>query len=133
MRTRTQGVLVFLGGFVVGATSFAALVGWHWKANFEDWYVLGVADQANVAHEIYSGRGDALAARIRQDLPHYVLVVDREFPDSRWATPALWLANDVYTESSMPVPPEIEEILGALPPKPPGCCKLPAPGERTGR
>jgi hypothetical protein len=95
--------------------------------------VLGVADQANVARDVYSGRGDALADRIRRDLPHYVLVVDREFPDSRWATPALWLAKDVYAESSTPVPREIEEILGALPPKRSGCCKLPAPGEGKGR
>jgi hypothetical protein len=128
-----RSVFTFLGGFLVGAVTLAALVGWHWKGNFENWYVLGVADQANVAREIYSGRGDALADRIRQDLPHYVLVVDREFPDSDWATPALWLANDVYAESSTPVPPEIEEILAAPPPKPPGCCNLPPAGERKGR
>ena len=68
MRPALRYGLTFFAGALTGAVLAGGFVGWHWNRNFVNWYVMGVADQANVAREIHSGRGRELAGRIMGDL-----------------------------------------------------------------
>ncbi len=118
MKPKWKLGLAFLAGVIVGGLASGFFVGWHWNRTFGDWYVTGVADQANVAREIYAGRSVQLADRIRSSLPQYVLAIDREFGTPESAHYALRLVRDVYEQSSSEMPEEIAGILGALPTRP---------------
>lgn len=122
-------LLAFSTGLVVGGLTSGFFAFWHWNRDFQDWYVTGVADQANVAREIYAGRSEQLADRIRESLPQYVLAIHREFrtPESSYA--ALRLVRDVYHGSSTEIPAEIAHILSGVPPSSPRSCPVPAPSE----
>jgi hypothetical protein len=81
-------VAVFFAGAVGGATAATILVGRAWQQQFASQYMIQVADQANVAREIYAGNAGELAERIRSGLPTYVKTIEVEFPraDQReWA------------------------------------------------
>lgn len=130
MRQRTKLVLVFIAGLVLGAVAAGALVGRHWMRSFADWYALGVAEQAGIAIEIHRGREAELAERVTAALPGYVVALDGELAGSPLAEQALWMVEEAYELSGTPVPPAIEGILDALPPKPPGCCRPPGLLER---
>ncbi len=130
MRAWFKLLVTFGAGAVLGAVTSGLLVGYHWEGQLADSYALGVADQANVAREIYAGRSSQLAARIVASLPQYVLALDREFNDAKWTQTALFMVQDVYRESGNEVPGEIRQILAALPPKPPSGCVFPPRGER---
>jgi hypothetical protein len=118
-------LLSFAAGAAVGGLASGLLALRYCESRLADSYALGVADQANVAREIYAGRSSQLAARIVDAMPQYVLALDREFSDAHWTQPALWLVQDVYKESGIEVPSEIRHVLAALPPKPPAGCELP--------
>jgi len=124
MSRRWLFAATFLGGVVVGAVGYSAFVGRHWQRNFSSWYVLGLADQANVAREIFSGRGPELAKRIEGSLPEYVRAVRREFGDDEGADWALWMVSDVYDAAGTPPPPELQVVFASLPPR--RSCKPPA-------
>ncbi|MCP4546591.1 MAG: hypothetical protein GY835_09025 [bacterium] len=130
MRAWFKLLVTFGAGAVLGAVASGLLVGSHWEGQFADSYALGVADQANVAREIYAGRSSQLAARIVDSLPQYVLALDREFNDAKWTQTALFMVQDVYRESGNEVPGEIRQILAALPSKPTSSCVFPPRGER---
>lgn len=108
--------LTFLAGALMGAGSAGAFVGLHWQQNFANWYIVGVADQANVAREISTGQGTQLADRIRASLPPYVNAVERDFRGAEGREWALWMVNDAYRAAGDP-PPDIQPILSALPPR----------------
>lgn len=123
--TRTwRSLLTFVGGLLVGAVGAWCLVNWHWQRNFSNWYVVQVADQANVAREILSGRGVELAERIKSDLPAYVEAMRSEFGDAEGAEWALWMVSDVYQVAGATPPAELKAVLAALPPR--ASCRPPA-------
>jgi hypothetical protein len=122
MRPLVRQGVVFLVGLVVGSVAASAFVAWHWKQDFRNWYVQGVADQAFTAREIYAGRGSKLADRVRGQLPTFVLAAERNGGgESRDG--AYWLVSDVYQVSGTPVPDDIKPIIERLPPRP--SCKAP--------
>jgi hypothetical protein len=79
---------------------------------------MGIADQANVAAEIYSGRATELAERISSSLPEYVAAIHPQFTDSEWYEPALRRIADVYEASRREAPDEVKRLIGTLPPRP---------------
>jgi hypothetical protein len=124
MRPSVRSLLKFSAGLVIGAVAGGGLVGWHWNRNFRNWYVMGMADQANVAREIYAGRSQELADRIRRTLPTYVRAVESEFRNGEGRDGAYWIVSDVYKVSGAEVPAELKPILASLPPR--GSCRKPA-------
>jgi hypothetical protein len=116
----------FVGGLVVGGAGGSIFVGEHWKRNFWSSYVMGLADQANVAREIHSGRGPELAKRITDSLPEYVRAVTRNAPRAEGADWALWMVSDVYKAAGIEPPPELRTVFASLPAR--RTCKPPAPG-----
>lgn len=124
MMSKPRLALSFAGGVLVGAVGAATLVGWHWNRNFSNWYVLQLADQANVAREIYAGREVELAEHIKVRLPVYVRTVQREFGAAEGADWAVWLVSDVYNAAGTPPPPELQKVFASLPPR--RTCKRPA-------
>lgn len=125
MRKRWSLTLTFLAGVLVGGAAAASFVGWHWERNFRDWYVLQLADQANVAKEIYSGKAPELADRLRSSLPVYVNVVESHFPNTEGKYWAYWVVDDVYRVSGVKPPQELQGLLASLPPRP-KCQRPPA-------
>ena len=109
--------LLFASGLVIGAILAAVAVSGHWQRNFEDWYVLGMADQANVAREIASGRAEELATAIRSSLPGYVLTLEREFASPESSHYALWTVRDAYEAAGEPIPENIKPLLEDLTPR----------------
>lgn len=128
MSQKSRVVLAFAAGLLAGGAIAGGFVAWHWNRNFSGWYVLQVADQANVAKEILSDRGPALAERIKTTLPAYVHAVHTEFAQAEGANWALWTVSDVYKAAGTPPPPDIAAVLAALPPR--ASCKKPAAPSR---
>jgi hypothetical protein len=110
--------LAFLGGLMVGAVAAWAFVGGHCKRNFSHFYLVQLADHANVATEILSGRGSELAERIKTGLPEHVRTVRTEFDDAAGAEWVLWMVSDVYEAAGTPPPEELRAVFAALPPRP---------------
>src|SRR5262245_47246149 len=123
VRFPTRSILIFLAGVLIGAMVGGVIVGRHWIANFWDWQLGGVADQANVAREIYAGRSKQLADRIRESLPTYVADIERERPGVEGKEWAYWIVRDVYEVSGEPVPASLKPVLSALPSR--ATCKQP--------
>lgn len=124
-RPDRRSVAVFLAGVLVGGVLAAVGVSWIWNRQFEDWYVLEVADNANVAKEIYLGHSQELADRIRLSLPEYARHIETDFADSQWSAGTLWLIADVFEASDTKPPPEVERIIDSLPPR--ESCPAPPP------
>ena len=109
-------VAVFVVGFVAGALVIGLTLARWERREFEARYLMGVADQANVARQIQAGRSAELVAKIRRDMPASVRAVAglKTIDDP---APVLWSVRSFYEESSLAVPPEIEPILASLPPR----------------
>lgn len=123
MRWPLKSVWVFAAGLLVGALA-AVLPTWrHWQGSFEDWYVLGVADQAAVANQILAGRGRELALANVERFPEYVRALEALDVDSGARNAALWLIRDAYEQAQVAPAPEIAARLRDLPPR--EQCKLP--------
>ncbi len=86
MTNRAKFIAIFATGFIVGTVFAATAVSWKWNRDFDDWSAMGLADQANVAREIYAGRSEELAARILNALRGYVVDMDRNFKLTHPAT-----------------------------------------------
>ncbi len=114
----------FVAGLVVGAVTAASYVGWHWNRNFQDSYALQLADQANVAKEILSGGGPALAERIKVRLPEYVSALRGPLGVGDRANWALWVVSDVYKAAGTAPPTDLQAVFASLPPRP--SCKRPS-------
>jgi hypothetical protein len=123
MKPATRYVLTFVGGLSLGAVVAAFLVSRRWEHDFANWYVSGVAGQAYSAREIYRGRCNQEADRIRKSLPGYVLAVEGEFRNAQGRDAAYWLVRDVYEATGVPFPAQIRTVLTSLPPRP--LCKPP--------
>jgi len=124
MRPRGRSLLAFGAGLLVGGVVAAGAVGWRWAHDFNRFRVMGVAEQALAAREIYAGRGHQTADRIRGALPALILGVERSSPRPEGREWAYWLANDVYKASGVAVPAQIKPLLAALPPR--SSCEKPA-------
>ena len=124
MRRGATIALTLVGGLLLGALAGAFFVGRHWQRNFADWYVLEVADQANVAREIYSGREERLADGILASLPSYVRSLRGDLAKGEGSAWALWIVSDVYKAAGTPPPAELQEIFEVLPER--QSCKRPA-------
>jgi len=125
MNKRLRFALFFAAGFVVGAIVAGGFVAWRWYQSFENAYALDVADQANVAREIYRGRADDLAGSITRSLPEYVRALDTSFRDAQAFNMAIWLVADAYKAAGQEPPADVQRILESAPPRPDGWCPTP--------
>jgi hypothetical protein len=107
-----------VASLVIGASSGAILVRKNCDRALGRWYVMELLDKANVAHEIYAGRSQQLADRIRENLPQYVLAVEGEFPSDSGRHAAYRMVRRVYEASSAELPPSIQAIVAAVPARP---------------
>ena len=131
VRTGLTYGLTFAIGAAVGGLGAAFLVSSHWQRNFAGWYILQVADQANVAREIYVGQAAQLAERIRASLPSYVRAVEQEFRTAGGREWALWIVSDAYRASGQLPPPEVQSVLARLPAR--ETCRKPQASPVVGR
>lgn len=125
MKKLLRPALLFTAGFVVGALVAGGFVAWRWYQSFENAYALDVADQANVAREIYRGRADELARSITQSLPGYVRVLDTSYRDAKSFNMAIRLVADAYEAAGQEPPADVKRILDSVPPSPDAWCPTP--------
>jgi len=104
-----------LVGLSLGAVGGATFMGWQGQKTFTTLYLVQTADQANVAREIAAGRGEALAARIRSQLPGYVETLDSQFEDAPGRDWTLWAVRDAYEAAGEDPPDAIAARLATLP------------------
>jgi hypothetical protein len=126
MRPIWRYTATFVVGLVLGAVVTATVVRSQSKRNVRNWFVIQLADQADVAQEILSGRGPALEEHIKSRLPEYVSTVRGPLGAGDEANWALWVVRDVYEAAGTPAPPELQPIFAALPPR--ASCKRPSAG-----
>jgi hypothetical protein len=107
-------VAIFLAGTAAGATGATVLVGRAWQQQFASQYLVQVADQANVAREIYAGHAAQLAERIRGDLPEYVKTIEVEFSRADQRDWALCMVGSAYEASGQTPPTDIQAVLSGL-------------------
>ena len=111
------------GGTSRGRCTAAGLVAWRWKRDFQSFRVSGLAEQALAAKEIYLGRGQQTADRIRFALPELVRGLEQSSPKPQGKEWAYWLVSDVYQASHTEVPAKLKSLLAGLPPRP--LCRKP--------
>ena len=117
-------ILSVLAGFVLGVVAMWFVVKQTTVKVFENQYLVGVMDQANVALHIRAGKQMELLTNIEAALPSYVLAVDDGFRGHAGSTNALWMVRAYYERNEIVIPPEIKGILDSLPPKPPTSCQI---------
>lgn len=117
-------LFAFIAGGLIGVVGAAALVAGHYNRMIENWYLMGVVEQAQIARQIRTGESERLAERIEDSLPTYALAVSSQFGDSTVALPALWSLRDFYRATATPIPDEIAGLFEGLPPKPADCCAV---------
>ena len=105
-----------VASLLIGGVAGAVLVRKMCDREMAHSYVMGVLDQANAAREIYSGRSLALADRIREKLPEYVLAVEKEFPGESNRDMTYRMVRRVYEASSTELPASIQAIVASVPP-----------------
>ena len=116
--------LSVLAGFVLGVVAMWFVVKQTTVKVFENQYLVGVMNQANVALHIRAGKQMTLLTNIETALPSYVLAVDQGFRGHAGSTNALWMVKAYYERNEIAIPPEIKGILDALPDKPPTSCQI---------
>ena len=116
--------LSVLAGFVLGVVAMWFVVKQTTVKVFENQYLFGVMDQANVALHIRAGKQMTLLTNVETALPSYVLAVDQGFRGHTGSTNALWMVRAYYERNQIVIPPEIKSILDSLPPKPPPSCQI---------
>jgi len=121
---KTRLALAALAGLIVGGVATGCFVARINAANFANWYVASVEDQANVALHIRAGRQMELVARIEAALPSYVVAADRQFKGHPGITDALWMVRAYYERNRIAIPAGIQSILSSLPPKPSTSCEI---------
>ena len=121
---QSKTLWAFLSGLAVGGFGIGLVVSRHSERNFAEWYILGVADQANVAGEILAGRGHDLALANVERFPEYIRAMGPLPVDPSAKNATLWRIRDAYQASGVAPPKEVEPLLRDLPPR--SACKLPA-------
>jgi hypothetical protein len=116
--------LSVLAGFVLGVVAMWFVVKQTTVKVFENQYLVGVMDQANVALHIRAGKQMTLLTNIETALPSYVLAVDQGFREHSLSTNALWMVKAYYERNGIAIPPEIKSIMDSLPPEPPTFCQI---------
>ena len=104
-------------GVLLGGAGAGIMTARHYNQMFQNWYVVKAIEQTHIVRRIRSGEGDALAARIENSLPQYVLALDQGFGRNEVTLPALWCIKDFYATTATPVPEQIQSNLSNLPPQ----------------
>ena len=113
-----------VAGLVIGIAAMCILVKQTTVKVFNNQYLVGVMDQANVALHIRAGKQMELLTNIEASLPGYVLAVDDGFRGHALSTNALWMIKAYYERNEIAIPSEIKGILDSLPPEPPRSCQI---------
>jgi hypothetical protein len=124
MRVPWRAVAIFTGGFLVGAVAmgFAMRRNTRWLMNL--WQTAGITEMAFNGQELGTGHADRLAERISLALPQHALRLAQRLPDPEAAT-ALWVVRHYYERTHRQAPPELADILAALPAKYESACPKP--------
>ncbi len=117
MKSRVKQVLIFLGGLFVGALVVFMIMGRVNQQQYANSYTLSVMEKAFEATELRAHRQDELGKRIEAMLPAGVLAINqhKEFQNAPYGITALRTVKNFYDVNSLPLPPEISDILNSIP------------------
>jgi len=118
MKNRVKQVLIFVGGLFIGALVGFLVMGRISRQQYANSYTLSVMEKAFEATELRAHRQDELGKRLEALLPEGVLAIhrDKELQNGTYAQPALRAVKHFYQVNSLPIPPEISDVLNSLPP-----------------
>ncbi len=128
MKSKAMIVIGFILGLLVGAVATFVFMGINTRkvmAIYADAQLLEMAVNADL---IRAGKGDKLLERYDVAIPRNAA----QFADYHWKYlrgnqkhAALWAVQRYYEDNpSVAVPPELQPILGSLPPRPRSSCGL---------
>ena len=117
MKIRVKQILIFLGGLFVGSMLIFFIMGRVSQQQYANSYTLSVMEKAFEATELRAHRQDELAKRIEAMLPEGVLAIHRrkDFQNAPYGMPAWRSVKHFYEVNSLPIPPEISDILNSVP------------------
>ena len=117
MKNRVKQVLIFLGGLFIGALLIFIIMGKAYQKQYASSYNQSVMEKAFEATELRAHRQDELGNRIEALLPAAVLTIHqhKEFQNAPYGSTALRTVKHFYEVNSLPIPPEISDILNSLP------------------
>ncbi len=117
MKSRVKQLLIFLGGLFVGALVVLIIMGRVSQQQYANSYTLSVMEKAFEATELRAHRQDDLGKRIEAMLPSGVMTIHqhKEFQNAPYGMTALRTVKNFYEVNSLPIPPEISDILNSIP------------------
>lgn len=127
-RTALRYVLVLLAGVALGALLASVLVARHYNRMLDSRFLMGVHEQAYLAHALRSPEMQPQAvASIEENFPTYAHRLEQGV-DRETALPALWALEEYYDVHGLTPPSDLAELFADLPPHPPrSCLRVPAP------
>lgn len=130
MKPPTRYGLSFLAGIAVGVIGTGMILGRHWIGTFWSLRVGALAEDANVAREIYTGHAKELADRLRDTFPRRVAEIEKQYPAAINKSWTYWMIKDAYEAGNAPIPSTLAPILTSLPPRE-SCEKAAAKAKRS--
>jgi len=117
MKNRVKQILIFLGSLFVGALVISIIMGRLNQQQYANSYTVSVMEKAFEATELRAHRQDELAKRIEATLPEAVLAIHshKEFQNAPYGMPALRSVKHFYEVNSLPISPEISDVLNSVP------------------
>src|SRR6267142_4427822 len=117
MKNRVKQILIFLGGLFIGALVIFIIMSRLNQQQYANSYTLSVMEKAFEATELRAHRQDELGRRIEGMLPEGVLTIHqhKDFQNAPYGMTALRTVKNFYDVNSLPIPPEISDILNSIP------------------
>ena len=119
MKGKTKSLGMFVAGTVVGlaigATTTYKVASQPYQNIVADQYVSNVMSDTHNAIRLRQGHETEISQRIEMNFPNNVLMIDQEFKNHPKATKALQNIKFYYQKNSIPIPANIQPILGKLP------------------
>ena len=104
-----------LVGVVLGGTTTYKVMAQPYQNFLADAYISQAMTDAQTATRLRQGQRAEVAKRIEMILPNQVLMINHDYKSHHMTPKALGYIRSYYEKNNIPIPRNIQPILGALP------------------